>query len=66
VARFCIIYSICVTFVARFCIIYSIFIMGFSQAYFIIFRSYSVPEENPLETSVESTLQVILNHQCVQ
>jgi hypothetical protein len=32
--------------------------MGFSQAYFIIFRSYAVPEENPLETSVESTLQV--------
>ena len=42
----------------RFSIIYSIFIVGFSQAYYIIFQSYNDPEENPLNTSVESVLRV--------
>ena len=44
----------------KFCIIYFIFIMGFSQAYYIIFQSY-VPdatdgEDNPMESPIESII----------
>ena len=48
----------------RFGIIYSMFIIGFSQAYFIIFQSYEVDEEdeedggNPLRNPTESFIQV--------
>ena len=59
----------------RFGIIYSMFIMGFSQAYYIMFQSFEVrfsflcslclhhvtfqdPEENPLNTAVESIIKV--------
>ena len=42
----------------RFGIIYFIFLMGFGQAYYIIFMSYDPADENPMETSMESILQV--------
>ena len=45
----------------RFGIIYSIFIMGFSQAYYIIFSGYEDDEEdNPLETPVESFILMFI------
>ena len=44
----------------RFCIIYFIFVMGFSQAYYIIFISYvedpEEGEENPMSTPMESVI----------
>ena len=45
----------------RFGIIYSIFIMGYSQAYYIIFSGYEDDEEdNPLETPVESFILMFI------
>ena len=45
----------------RFGIIYSIFIMGFSQAYYIIFSGHEDDEEdNPLETPVESFILMFI------
>ena len=49
----------------RFCIIYFIFVMGFSQAYYIIFLSFTKeeegedgedPEDNPMDTPMESII----------
>ena len=45
----------------RFGIIYSIFIMGYSQAYYIIFSGHEDDEEdNPLETPVESFILMFI------
>ena len=50
----------------RFGMIYSMFIMGFSQAYYIIFSGYTWSgdedddEDNPLETPVESFIQMFI------
>ena len=45
----------------RFGLIYSIFIMGFSQAYYIIFSGYEDDvEDNPLETPVESFILMFI------
>ena len=41
----------------RFGIIYGMFIMGFAQAYYIMFQSYSDPEENPLSTPMEAFIR---------
>ena len=42
----------------RFGTIYFIFLMGFGQAYYLIFMSYETPDENPIRNPVESILQV--------
>ena len=42
----------------RFGVIYFIFLMGFGQAYYIIFMSYDPADENPMDTWMESILQV--------
>ena len=42
----------------RFGIIYFIFLMGFGQAYYLIFMSYETPDDNPMDSPVESILQV--------
>ena len=45
----------------RFGIIYSIFIMGYSQAYYIIFSGYEDEEEDhPMETPVESFIKMFI------
>ena len=43
----------------RFGTIYFIFLMGFGQAYYLIFMSYDNEEEdNPMQTAMDSVLQV--------
>ena len=45
----------------RFGMIYSMFIMGFSQAYYVIFSGFESDEDdNPLETPVESFIQMFI------
>ena len=45
----------------RFGTIYFIFIMGFGQAYFLVFMSYENEEEtNPMETAMDSVLQMFI------
>ena len=43
----------------RFGTIYLIFLMGFGQAYYLVFMSYDNQEEdNPMLTAMDSVLQV--------
>lgn len=47
----------------RFVIIYLIFVMGFSQAYFVIFLSFKKndpPTDNPLGTPAESVVAMFM------
>ncbi|ODM96433.1 Transient receptor potential cation channel subfamily V member 6 [Orchesella cincta] len=44
----------------RFVTIYLIFVMGFSQAYYIIFLSYKSQSENPLGTPAESVVSMFM------
>jgi transient receptor potential cation channel subfamily V protein 5 len=45
----------------RFVIIYLIFVMGFSQAYYVIFLSFkNPPQENPLSTPAESIVAMFM------
>jgi len=45
----------------RFVIIYLVFVMGFSQAFFIIFRSYKKPKTpNPLGSPAESVIAMFM------
>ena len=44
----------------RFGTIYMIFLMGFGQAYYLVFMSYDNQEEtNPMLTAMDSVLQVL-------
>lgn len=56
------IYRMIVGDLLRFVTIYLIFIMGFSQAFFIIFLSYKPPEgkSNPMSTPAESVITMFL------
>lgn len=45
----------------RFVIIYLVFVMGFSQAFFIIFRSYKKPKtSNPMDSPAESVISMFM------
>lgn len=52
------IYNMIVGDLLRFVTIYLVFVMGFSQAYYCIYRSYSNPDgsTNPMETPIQSIL----------
>ena len=55
------IYRMIATDLLRFTIIYSVFVLGFSQSFFIIFKSYSgeviTGNDNPMGTPAESVLE---------
>lgn len=47
----------------RFVVIYLVFVMGFSQAYYIVFLSYKPDEEgdpNPMPSPIESIVAMFL------
>ncbi|XP_043237140.1 transient receptor potential cation channel subfamily V member 5-like [Amphibalanus amphitrite] len=56
------IYKMIVGDLLRFVTIYTVFVMGFSQAYFIIYRSYQHPDgaPNPMKTPIQSVMLMFL------
>ncbi|XP_037076817.1 transient receptor potential cation channel subfamily V member 5-like [Pollicipes pollicipes] len=56
------IYKMIVGDLLRFVTIYTVFVMGFSQAYFIIYRSYKHPDgaPNPMATPIQSIMLMFL------